>query len=162
MGAHDFTTYAFGKDATDAYRAACEAAIRENGHRDGYNGTISTTTGAVLVEVPKGIKAETMVSLLWLAHDAFGEEPTAPARLKTGSDEWARRAHAETKKVWAKWTTLSRTDQVAILNAGRTIQKWQDCVVFRLPAAEERRYRQAHGLLNKHGAVFCFTGIAAC
>lgn len=50
MGAHTFETYrdVDGRGAGEAYRAAVEDALYEYGH-DGYNGTISTTSGCVLV-----------------------------------------------------------------------------------------------------------------
>lgn len=54
MGATDFHTTAKGKDAAAAYRAACDEAIRYYGHQDGYNGTISTTSGFRVVTRPKG------------------------------------------------------------------------------------------------------------
>jgi hypothetical protein len=46
MGAHNFETYQSGADLNQAYRDACQEALYESGH-DPYNGTISTTGGAV-------------------------------------------------------------------------------------------------------------------
>jgi hypothetical protein len=48
MGAEAFTTYAEGATYQDAYDTACDGATAEYGH-DGYNGTISTTSGVALV-----------------------------------------------------------------------------------------------------------------
>jgi hypothetical protein len=45
MGACTFRTYGLGKTIGDAYDSACENALEEYGHQDGYNGTISTTSG---------------------------------------------------------------------------------------------------------------------
>lgn len=45
MGACQFKTRSTGKTAQDAYKRACEVAEDEYGHQDGYNGTISTTSG---------------------------------------------------------------------------------------------------------------------
>lgn len=44
MGGTDFRTYATGTDLQTAYRSAVSDALMEYGH-DGYNGTISTTSG---------------------------------------------------------------------------------------------------------------------
>lgn len=46
MGGTDFYTYRAGVTMTDAYNAAVNDALMEHGH-DGYNGPISTTSGAV-------------------------------------------------------------------------------------------------------------------
>lgn len=45
MGATQFKTRSTGKTAAEAYRIACDRAEDEYGHQDGYNGTISTTSG---------------------------------------------------------------------------------------------------------------------
>ena len=45
MGATEFVTSMTGKSLSTAYRAAVKEAVSEYGH-DGYNGTISTTSGA--------------------------------------------------------------------------------------------------------------------
>ena len=49
MGAHDFMKVGQGKNANEVYRAMCEEAEYESGH-SGYNGTISTTSGLLMVE----------------------------------------------------------------------------------------------------------------
>jgi hypothetical protein len=43
MGATQFKERSTGKTIQEAYYRACEVAINEYGHQDGYNGTISTT-----------------------------------------------------------------------------------------------------------------------
>ena len=45
MGACQFEVRSVGKTAQEAYNRACEVAEDEYGHQDGYNGTISTTSG---------------------------------------------------------------------------------------------------------------------
>jgi hypothetical protein len=47
MGASNFYTESRGKDMGTAYRNACEEAIEYYGHQEGYNGTISTTSGYI-------------------------------------------------------------------------------------------------------------------
>lgn len=43
MGAQDFTSIGFGRTVGEAEKNLCDAALREFGHQDGYNGTITTT-----------------------------------------------------------------------------------------------------------------------
>jgi hypothetical protein len=45
MGACTFRTTNSGKTMKEAYDSACEIAIEEYGHQEGYNGTITTTHG---------------------------------------------------------------------------------------------------------------------
>lgn len=45
MGATNFQISYRGRTMSEAYSDACADAIAENGHQDGYNGTISTTSG---------------------------------------------------------------------------------------------------------------------
>jgi len=45
MGACQFKTRSGGKTIQEAYNRACEVAELEYGYQDGYNGTISTTSG---------------------------------------------------------------------------------------------------------------------
>jgi len=45
MGATQFKERSIGKTASEAYRTACEIAEEEYGSQEGYNGTISTTSG---------------------------------------------------------------------------------------------------------------------
>jgi len=45
MGATWFQESGSGKTLQDAYKSLCEIAEEEYGHQEGYNGTISTTTG---------------------------------------------------------------------------------------------------------------------
>lgn len=45
MGATTFQTKSTGKTIKEAYNSARENAEEEYGHQEGYNGTISTTTG---------------------------------------------------------------------------------------------------------------------
>lgn len=58
MGActfQDTIEVAESQDYRDAYRIACDQAIAECGHQDGYNGTISTTCGVKLLPTPENI-----------------------------------------------------------------------------------------------------------
>ncbi len=50
MGADEFSTVAFGKDANAAFRSATEEARYENGH-GGYTGTIAEKHGFTLIDL---------------------------------------------------------------------------------------------------------------
>lgn len=45
MGACSFTSRGNGRTMSEAYQDLCDEAREEYGHQDGYNGTISTTSG---------------------------------------------------------------------------------------------------------------------
>lgn len=47
MGATWFKTTYEGKSLQDAYKTACDEAEEYHGHQEGYNGTISTTSGVI-------------------------------------------------------------------------------------------------------------------
>lgn len=53
MGAHSFHDSAYGANAGEAFREACDAALYEFGHNP-YNGTISTVHGFVDVPILEG------------------------------------------------------------------------------------------------------------
>lgn len=55
MGACNFENIGRGKTMQDAYKDLCESALEECGHQNGYNGTISTTTG--FIDVTNEFKA---------------------------------------------------------------------------------------------------------
>jgi len=53
MGAHDFHAQSYGVTADEAYKDAVDQAHYDYGH-DAYNGTISTTSGFVLIPLNEG------------------------------------------------------------------------------------------------------------
>jgi len=57
MGAHNFHDQQYGETHSQAYKEAVERAIYDYGH-DAYNGTISTTSGAVLIPLNEGESLE--------------------------------------------------------------------------------------------------------
>lgn len=62
MGAHTFINNAIGKKltASDAYNELVADALHSDGH-DAYNGTISTTSGFVMVDLPTGRRADVLI-----------------------------------------------------------------------------------------------------
>ena len=79
MGACSFSTYATGKTVEQAYQNAVEQAQFEYGH-DSYNGTISTTSGVVELNVTAG-DAETIDNLI---NKFFDGNMSMPAIQKWG------------------------------------------------------------------------------
>lgn len=55
-GGQDFWVVQKGKDASDAYRKACDAAEAEYGHQEGYSGQINSTHRMYMITPPKGIQ----------------------------------------------------------------------------------------------------------
>ncbi|MDO6431554.1 hypothetical protein Q4E93_13195 [Flavitalea sp. BT771] len=55
MGSTAFTRVAYGKNADEAYNAACEDAQSENGYQDGYSGDLNAKSGFLLVETPPDV-----------------------------------------------------------------------------------------------------------
>ena len=79
MGAVSFSTYATGKDVNDAYEKAVNYATFEHGH-DSYNGTISTTSGVIELNV-KVTDTETIDNLI---NKFFDGDMSMPAIQKWG------------------------------------------------------------------------------
>lgn len=57
MGASEFKNTIVATSAKEGYRSLVEAALHDSGH-DGYNGTISTTNGFVMIAPKPGETAD--------------------------------------------------------------------------------------------------------
>lgn len=169
MGGHNFETYALGKDAADAYSKAYDRALYEHGH-DPYNGTISTTHGFVPLTVP-GVKSRDLIDIVWQLEytpDAFDQ---APARLRSGAQDWERRNKEKERRLYGIWQRLPWKDRQAVKQAASMIEKWGDCVAVELTGSELTAARKTYGpKVYKDGQwqskrtydkVFVFIGIAA-
>lgn len=66
MGATNFTTISSANTVNQAYDRACQDAEAECGSMDGYNGTISTTSGVVELHEGhfKGLRRDTRIMIL--------------------------------------------------------------------------------------------------
>lgn len=169
MGSHTFTDQGFGRDAADAYVAACNAAYAEYGHRDGYNGTISTTDGFFTVTKPKSLTdAEFSNAIVWAQSDMestmwdfVANVPVLKQRRKFASDgdrAWYQRERA----LLTKWKRLSSADKKVITDTAIAVRKWGPCVAWRADRRQETTYRERYGLKGKRGGLFMFFGWAAC
>lgn len=167
MGAHTFTDEAFGKDATEAYGRAVSAALHEYGH-NGYNGTISTTAGFVVVTKPKNFTDDEFIdALMWAeldcVHGKWNHAENIPvlSQRRKFSSEWDRRHYQSKRALLNKWKRLTYDDKKAIVHAANTLQKWGPCVAWRADRKTETTYRDRNGLKGKHGGVWMFFGWAA-
>jgi len=52
MGGCDFSVAGMGNLPMEVYTKLCQEAVAENGNQQGYNGTISTSDGFSMVELP--------------------------------------------------------------------------------------------------------------
>lgn len=181
MGAHEFEAEAFGKDAADAFRSAREYAIWEHGH-DGYNGTISTVQGYIEVEVPRGWSSDDFIDMVWwLEQEGRGERGTRVYNWSTGGfgnspqtgslpelktrrkfdHDWEKRFYDHRRALLNKAKRLTPEQQRHLFVAAGNIQKWECCVAFRVPAKDEKEYREHYGFKGRKGGVWKFFGLAA-
>lgn len=159
MGACDFMTTISGKDATDAYRKACERALSEYGHQDGYNGTISTTEGFCMVR-------------------------TSAKELKADIDAKVARARAELKRLGrgkaTKWERENLQRRIKGLQATKKnlkanpwsvmdalialdrFEKWGAAGCIEVTGKAAREWKARRGLKGTRQKVFVFGGLAAC
>jgi hypothetical protein len=169
MGSHTFDDEAFGKTMPDAYRAACNAALHEYGH-DAYNGTISTTEGAVQIVKPKGWTDDDMVLAMLMLDDAAYDPPyghgmtdlipNLPVRRKFRSDH-DRMHYKKQRALLNKWKRLDVPTRRALVDTARKVEKWGPCAAWPADRKTETTHRERHGLKGKRGNVWMFWGWAA-
>lgn len=144
MGAHNFTTRGTGRNVTEAYRDACREAEYEDGH-DGYNGTISTTSG--VREIParelKGLGRKARVAIV---DDLATFEPAELREALAGRGEEAK---------WLRKRTTPATRRVLERLVGRyTAEKWGACLAVEVPKPKGACVPRGH-------RVYIFAGWAA-
>lgn len=169
MGSHTFDAEAFGKTMPDAYRAACNAALHEYGHNP-YNGTISTTDGAIQIVKPKGWTDDDMVLAMFMLDDAaydppygFGLENNVPVlhvRRKFRSD-FDRMHYTKCRTLVTKWKRLDPTIKRTLVETHRKVAKWGPCAAWPADRKTETAHRERYGLKGKRGNVWMFWGWAA-
>lgn len=157
MGGHDFMTIETGKDASDAYRRACEQATYECGH-DGYNGTISTTAG--FCELPadafKGLAGTAKTTIL----DILACEGSRTILRAAGTDRipygkkasWEDQDAAALRKRIRKLSAKAQALLVRFAPYADRVEKRGPCLALQLgrPDGAPRGYR-----------AYAFAGIAA-
>jgi hypothetical protein len=159
MGACDFMVTITGKDAADAYRKACQDAEAEYGHQDGYNGTISTTSGFSMVRTSaKELKAEITAKVARLR--------VRLQRLGRGkATKWERAdLQREIKGLLATKKNLKANPWSVMdaLIAMDRFQKWEACGCIEVTGKAAREYKARRGMKGTRQKVFVFGGLAAC
>lgn len=162
MGANEYTTLAFGRDAKDAHRRAVQDALWEHGH-DPYGGHIGTrSAGVVDCGEVKGLTARRVAELtlqaMEMSYDGEWNEPEGyltRGRYRGYGEyemEWTPKAKAR----FPKGYPLPTVSTVRAAN-----DKWDGpSLGFRLTGKAERLYRERAGLKGRRGGVWLFIGIA--
>jgi hypothetical protein len=163
MGACDFITYGFGKDADEAFSRCVQDAQWESGH-GGYTGTIAEKGSFRMFSPPRTrLGAGALAECAIYGGDTVteyrklppGEKPSGSYRGSYGPDgemvyyvpvqkklppavlEWVQRVHPKVQDKWGP--------------AG--------CIEVTGKAAQE--YRKRAGLKGRKGKVFVFFGLAS-
>lgn len=135
MGAANFQLTHFGKDAGDAFRAAVEEANEYYGHRDGYSGTINSSRGYRLVQVPLSISAFKWASYVE-GYEPKGRNTHIPKGVR---DKFLSIVHSQ----WKLWE-----------------DKWDSCLCFELTGKDLRDWKAKNAWSKgKHGKPYMFTGM---
>lgn len=91
MGATNFSTIGHGRTPQEAYDAACREALDYYGHQEGYNGTITTTSGfqvVTLEQAKAGTKHTAAAHDRWTRLAWGGEDGTNPAGVPAPAEKW--------------------------------------------------------------------------
>ena len=127
MGADQFSSVGYGKDANEAFRSAVESAQWEHGH-GGYTGTIAEKGSYRVVHLPEGVTADAWVdtindSTLFAGGDTE-EKRRARVAAHLGqhdSDGLYVRAIREGNQVLDKWGPAGA---IRLDDGSSTQQKW--------------------------------------
>lgn len=165
MGAHAFFTYAFGKTANDAFRAAVEQAQWDYGH-GGYTGTIAEKRDFVLLPKPS-----TRLSTRALADCAIGDDDhyIIWRKLKKGEDgnKFASLRCGMDKsgnlyKVVAERKKLPTSLLLWVKDAHEAVgDKWGPAGCVEITGKDAQDFRKREGFTGERGKVFLFFGWAS-
>lgn len=171
MGATDFSTYGFGRDAREAFRKAVEDAQWEYGH-GGYTGTIAEKPSYVLVKLPPRVSSKKFISWIdaMLYQDMHWEKEELKrleaTRAPRGQGEAWRKRKADLRRIIrdAEKQAKSVPEQHRPLvrqAAAIYDDKWGPALAWELPPAEARAAKTQFGLKGTRKRVFCFSGYAS-
>jgi hypothetical protein len=158
MGATEFYDTEFGKNAEDAFRKAREEALYQYGH-DPYNGTISTVAGFKEITIPKGFSSDEFVNLVWTLESTDLENMPIKRKFE---HEWQRQDYKRKRVLANKFKKLPLNERLDLKRAHFDIVKWECCLAFKVPHAEQVDLRKIRNMAGKHGAFYAFFGLAAC
>lgn len=154
MGATTFTTAAWGKTPSEAFRAAHEHATYESGH-GGYTGTIAEKPGYRLFILPARCSIEKVLGLMdemeyegvgyhrervqWLERCVRDAKPgtvrSTRAHLTAAKKELAKAIKAQERFEKKHGELLPLLRQIHSVYD----QKWEDCVAFAVTTAADRK-----------------------
>jgi hypothetical protein len=162
MGASEFSTYAFGKNAGDAFSAAVSEAQYQHGH-GGYSGTIAEKHNFHgVIELPARVTSteylDALSYLIWRPEGRLDASEvlrtrTMP-RMPSGLSSREKKAWQATKKVLVKTGLSAR--EIAVYD-----DKWGPALALKPNAAEQRKLREGHGFSGKRGVFYLFAGLAS-
>lgn len=171
MGAVDFQTYGFGRDAREAFKTAVEQAAWEYGH-GGYTGTIAEKPSYELVVLPPRVTTDKFVRWVELMEyddltylrETLGQ--LEANRAPRGQGEAYRKRKAELRK---QIKQVER-DQASIPEKHRELvrraaqiwgDKWGPALAFEVRGTEAKKAKEWARLKGTRKRVFCFCGLAS-
>ena len=163
MGATNFATIAFGKDAAEAFRTAQERSLHEHGH-NGYTGTIAEKSGFTLARpCPMRVDSDRAYRFIQAA-DQLGYE-TADAKRNV---EDARTKTARTKAEREQRAAERRFNKAVPAKAREWAKSYADAysdkygpaVAIEITDAASKRLRKSHSLKYGRGRFYLFFGLA--
>lgn len=171
MGAVDFTSYGFGRDAREAFIQAVQQAQYDHGHA-GYTGTIAEKGSYSLISLPprvpptrflSWVEASTWADMTYLREDLKRLEAQ---RAPRGQGEAWRKRKAQLRKSIKQ----SERDLAKIPAQHREIveraaltwnDKWGPALAFEVKGTEAAKAKKWAGLKGTRKRVFCFCGLAS-
>ena len=165
MGAYEFTSYGFGKDAGVAFDACVRQAQWEFGH-GGYTGTIAEKDDFRLLPPPP----KTRIPLDSLVYCAINDGDSVSVRrpFKKGDDpkrvcgsRWDRETNTMVEYVTERKELPPKVREWVKRVHPIVRDKWGPAGCVEITGKEAQEYRKRHGLKGKQGSVFLFFGLAS-
>lgn len=174
MGATDFVSYGFGKDAKEAFSATVQDALYWSGH-GGYTGTIAEKGSYVLFELPPRTQPRKFIN--WVETLAYEGDQVEYLREELKRLESTRAPRGQA----AEWRQRKASMRKALKDGERKINsipaavrpvveraaevwhdKWGPAVAIEITGTEASRLKADNGLKGTRKRVFCFFGLASC
>lgn len=156
MGAVEFQTSQFAKDAAIAFSHAVSDALHQHGF-EGYTGSIAEKDSFVMFDLPRGVGVSKMLRWAnWMSRGAEERSQATTSWLKD-SERTAimRNARRVEGKVSPKHRDLAR-------GMARVIDdKHGPAVCLEVKGVALERWRDRNGMKGKRGRLFVFSGMAS-
>lgn len=173
MGATNFHTTAFGKDAREAYAAAVQDALHWHGH-GGYTGTIAEKSGFALVKLPPRVTSEKFlrwldltVHSMYVDYDRERLAQLEGSRAPRGQAEIRKQQKADLRKrikQAEREVAAIPPQHLPLVQEAAEIwdDKWGPALALELTGAEATKAKANNGHKGTHAKVFVFCGMASC